>query len=118
MMSVVKDWIAEAAREIDQGTGVDNEEFTAQVIRERCPFKPDVVYMPVPRCDSCKHWENGTDLSVGACTLTYGEDSGRLRLRSAPDSKAYADVGGDEFGRPVLIATPDFGCVQWEQKEA
>lgn len=72
------------------------------------PFilQPGVAYMPVPRCDSCQHWEprdgDGDD-GTGHCwfhTERHGE------------AKMYPDM------YDAIITTADFGCVQWEAKKA
>ena len=56
-------------------------------------------WMPVPRCDQCKHWDNVgfTNKSHGACRLSEHN----------PFSLA-------SFGNVATHA--DFGCVGWEAK--
>lgn len=82
-------------------------------------FKPDVAYMPVPRCDQCRFWrrldpesENYTDhqvVDLGECLL-LSED--------LPDP-----VGGPErmafphYDDGPMKTLKSFGCVQWEQKQ-
>lgn len=57
-MVVVKNWITEAASEIADTYGkhpITDTDGYAQIIEKHCPFKRDMAYMPVPRCDQCKH---------------------------------------------------------------
>lgn len=54
-----------------------------------CPFhKPDVAYMPVPRCETCHWWSRISD-TRGECGQVYQID------QSVP---------------------PNFGCVEWKEK--
>lgn len=82
----------------------------------------DVV---VGRCARCKHWDSplGSDINWpvseggklpdppwGECGLTALADHDQRT------SKAIAADGNPEH-LPVLLTSPDFGCVQWESKE-
>lgn len=71
-MNVIKDWILEAAEEIYDGkdSGV---RVIVEAISEHCPMTPDVAYMPVPRCDACRHWdrETMTPLDTAECSLYH-----------------------------------------------
>jgi len=71
-----------------------------------------VDYMPVPRCETCKHWDyrgtlkgpNGqeTNQRIGACLKAdYALDG---------SSQCWPEWDGQ------LVTRPDFGCVQWEAK--
>ena len=67
-----KDWIAKAVEEISDVHPATEDEM-AEIIIKHCPFKIDVNYMPVPRCDSCKHWNNGVCQRIG---ISPGPDFG------------------------------------------
>lgn len=60
-------------------------------------FDPNTDYMPVPRCDQCRHWDKG-NVSVGGNYRTCVEPT------ISPEQM-------DEF-----MTRADFGCVQWEAK--
>lgn len=98
-MAIVKDWIEEVARDLVEG-GADIEslgEFTVSLsaaIAKHSPFKADVAYMPVPRCDGCRHWASDS----GACTF--------IRI----------DAPKMPRGSLLLLTTADFGCVRWKTK--
>ena len=84
----MKDWTAEAAREIDEmGSSDESAGWVRDMIIKHCPFKPDVAYMPVPRCDSCKHW--------------------------TPHGNGYGDCPTVQNDHGT---SADFGCTQWEAK--
>jgi hypothetical protein len=60
-----------------------------------------VAFMPVPRCDGCKHWDKDvSDKDRGQCMKVYGHD----------DTKMWPDLYDG------VNTTADFGCVQWESK--
>lgn len=97
-----KDWMRAAAEEIaklwpqrDHGRGdgyLTDEQRSSiatslrTVIERHCPLQRDVAYMPVPRCETCSHWEHTSVTNYGRC-LQLGIGSMR-----------------------------DFGCVRWEEK--
>lgn len=70
---VVKDWMTEAADELAShfsfGGGRDSYVTDEQrsnvarnyaaIIAKHSPFKEGVAYMPVPRCETCVHYDNG-----------------------------------------------------------
>lgn len=89
---VNKDWLHEAASEIDHiyGDTLGSIDDIKAIIVKHSPFKPDVAYMPVPRCDQCAHWVKNTTDDNGTCY--HGVEQG--------------------FG----WTTPSFGCVQWKAK--
>ena len=108
-MAFVQDWVIAAAREIAShwsfGSGPDSyitddqkhhiaSNFAA-MINKHCPFEPDVAYMPVPRCDQCKHW---TPILIGA-------QAGRATGRGLCNALS-----------PPLVTDDSFGCVQWGAK--
>lgn len=68
-------------------------------------FLPDTAYMPVPRCDQCKHWDTSHVPPHHDATGT-----GYCNRMLEPNSKAYADMDDG------VLTAPDFGCVQWEQE--
>ena len=95
-MSTVVDWTLSAARDIQFYCGLYRGapenlsvyHLAAAIIKEHCPWKPDVAYMPVPRCDTCRHWERHA--SNGVCSR-------------------HSDKT-----REALCTEGDFGCVQWD----
>lgn len=57
---MMKDWAEEAADEIIDKVPIDVGDYRNSVrawiagaIQRYCPMKPDVAYMPVPRCETC-----------------------------------------------------------------
>lgn len=64
-------------------------------------FKPGVAYMPVPRCDSCTHWDPHDKLKIGWCNLQR--------------TKPWATKIRAEDGAGILT-NADFGCTEWEVK--
>jgi hypothetical protein len=114
-MTVIKDWIAEAAKELAShfsfGVGRDNyvtdeqrqgvANHYASIISKHCPLKPDTAYMPVPRCETCKHWERGV--------FEDSKEPSHGGTCFNPELQA--------FGGGQTIETGEvFGCVQWEAK--
>lgn len=69
-------------------------------------FRVGVIYMPVPRCDTCKYWDFAPGETVGDC---YRPDS--------PASKYRLASRGDGVCMP-LETDADFGCVQWGAVDA
>jgi hypothetical protein len=73
-MTISKDWIADAAREIvdaDLRTGIggqyrDSAEREArEIIAKHCPFKPDTAYVPVEEVE--KAYDRGHKEGYDAC---------------------------------------------------
>lgn len=106
-----KDWAREVAKELAShfsfGSGRDSyvtdeqrqnvADNYAAIIVKHCPFKPNVAYMPVPRCETCAHYEKAPfEDGIGQCR---NED-----LKLAP-------------GERRMVIQEDFGCVQWEAKQ-
>ena len=90
---IAKDWVTEAAKEIDDmGSSDESYLWVRDVIIKHCPFKVDVAYMPaympVPRCESCVNYHHAEH---------HGPDDG------------YCDT-------ITAHVTKDFGCVKWEAK--
>jgi hypothetical protein len=93
---ITKDWIADAVQKINDEYPRVLRDCNDQtplpwlfaVIREACPFKPDVAYMPVPQCETCANY--------------------RTSLLHKPN-EGYCDM-------LVSFVTADFGCVRWEAK--
>lgn len=93
-MTVPYNWIFNAAAEINESTGDLNNTETADIIAKHCPFKPDVDYMPVPRCETCAHWRPDSELTGGCMRVTI-----------------QGKVGIFYFS-----TTANFGCVDWKEK--
>jgi len=100
-----KDWMREAAIEISKTLTLDNmvvmlsQRGIIAVLGKYCPFKPDTVYMEIPRCVGCKHWEPFELEKIGLCAL----------IKSPPE-RYYPRALGN------LETRDDFGCVGWEAK--
>ncbi len=58
-------------------------------------FKPGVAYMPVPRCETCGHWEEARN-GVGWCGVK------REKIQTTPGAN--------------LVTAADFGCTEWKEK--
>jgi hypothetical protein len=114
-MAVVDDWAAKAVELIaiepdrhkpgqDTDFGLVRSEHWKQrivrIITEHYPLKPDVAYMPVPRCSTCRHWHGAAEGS--------NETSDGRRTCVEPT------IGTDQMDE--FMTRPDFGCVQWEEK--
>ena len=86
------DWMTEALNEIRREGHLQHDFLTTgemrAIIAKHSPFKPDVAFMPVPRCDACEHYEHYDHHApnVGLC-FHLGE-----RVQQ------------------------DFGCVAWKAK--
>ena len=112
MATPLKNWAEEAAMQIatevyetsGPDTGINVNEM--QAIIEACsPFKPNVAYMPVPRCGSCRYW-------VGHHCHRLVDSSG---LRHGSKAVAVEDNAAGLFA--LLMTDADFGCVQHEEKK-
>lgn len=95
-------WVEEAALEIEEVQDRRLKPASLMVLEDiiarHAPFKDGVAYMPVPRCDRCKHWKPHT---FGPFPTT---------ICAHPEPKFEANTsGGSSIG-----TEPDFGCVQWE----
>lgn len=107
-MNFVKDWATEAAEAINSvfdGRHLQNPVLTARtIILNHSPFKPDVVYMPVPRCDGCRHWKPQHVTSpLGDCSKIHTSER--------------VQVGNSLAQIMVPLPTlPSFGCVMWEAR--
>jgi hypothetical protein len=62
--------------------------------------KPGEAYMPVPRCETCKHADRD-----------YSGWTGRAVLCTRKELQEYGSAGECGFYPP-----PDFGCALWEAK--
>lgn len=116
MMDYNIDWVIAAAREICLTFGKTSYEgdepnflvlnMVRGIIERYSPFKPDVAYMPVPRCDGCKHWSRWIEGEPnGSCELT--KDAWQTENKA----KFYA-----EGGYVRVDTEANFGCVQFEAK--
>jgi hypothetical protein len=98
-MSTANDWIADAVNEVIEGGDARQllREYLLSALRKHSPFKPDVVYMPVPRCDQCRHWRQAIQPTAGF---------GVCERIDIPENPEIAE-----------LPTPaDFGCVLIEAK--
>lgn len=94
MAAVARDWMSALADAIQRDYGVDTSAESARpslvaLIAKHCPFRTDVAYMPVPRCDGCAQWTPST------------QECAELRE-------------GKIFSR--IFTAPDFGCVRWSPR--
>lgn len=74
----------------------------ADIIRKKWPLKEDVAYMPVPRCDGCKHW---------ALDSVYIRRIGICAMQNSSEGQVSSDCGDY-----TIMTESDFGCVQFEAK--
>lgn len=88
-MATIKDWALVAAMDIYDGRDASVVDIR-DVILQHCPFLPDTAYMPVPRCETCRHWDHYED-------TPFMDDDG------------LCGVLGEQTNK-------DFGCVKWETK--
>ena len=99
-MAIIRDWMHDASDDIRESTGdLENTEIH-EIIAKHCPFKPNVAYMPVPRCDSCKWWHGGAD------GLNESLDGRKTCTEPTVPGEQM-----DEF-----MTLPGFGCARWEGK--
>jgi hypothetical protein len=88
----MKDWMQAAAEEIGSEVVhdhlIDGIKTIRMIISKHSPFEPDTAYMPVPRCETCKHLDG-----------IYCEV-----LQSVPS------------GSRIPSEIKQFGCVRWEAK--
>lgn len=106
---VIKDWMLDAANEIADKLYVPYFAKTIHdIIAMHSPFKPDVAYMPVPRCETCHWW------------IREGRDYGFCQMSSVDETiLGLPPVVDRNFGSRDLraVRTRDcFGCVQWKEK--
>src|SRR5260221_7555978 len=107
-MASIKDWMTDVAKIIaDYVTTTEvpiaNVAGVRALIAKHSPFKDDVTYMPVPRCDSCTWWR-------GHHCHRLVDSSG---LRHGSKAVALEDNLGGRFA--LLLTDANFGCVQWEK---
>jgi len=103
------DWALAAAQDIGEGSEWDGDDTIVEKIKKHCPFKPDVAYMPVPRCDGCRHWDHECVTGVGTAECFR------------PEMSAKVDVTPLNTGETINInfqmrTKADFGCTLWEGK--
>jgi hypothetical protein len=116
--ALTNDWVIAVARRIcfrlgkvrREGDGVQPELSSLNMVRllieEECPFKDSVAYMPVPRCETCRHWDR--NISEGTRVI---EEQGRcLMMYEGSKTKIWPEYRDD------IMTSADFGCVQWEAK--
>lgn len=98
--SPLQQWVTNVRRELTDGIRVPMSRSIKispaevgeiiTVMLRHLPFAVDVAYMPVPRCDGCRHWREFKNATgMGLCDKV------------------------DQLSTPV---PGDFGCVQWEAK--
>lgn len=67
------------------------------------------------RCKTCRWWEpsdhKATPQGYRECRLTLTSNN----RHEYPQTLAFSL--DDEYYAALLVTAPDFGCVQWEQKE-
>lgn len=99
---MLKNWAEEAAMQIVEAGKWSSVGVIQRIIISCSPFKEDVVYMPVPRCDSCKHWDKSghDEEGDGSCLLMFEHGT----------TKIWPDY------RDGINTKADFGCVQWEKR--
>lgn len=68
--------------------------------------------MPVPRCDTCRHRDRD-----GVCTLVRWTLGGSAPM-SVPETLMVVTHPNMARTTAALYTAPDFGCVQWEAKDA
>lgn len=78
--------------------GPEGQRAVADAIYEHVPFTPGVAYMPVPRCESCRHWKQRA-AKEGECYRPALEGA----LMCPP-------------GLAPMLTAAGFGCVHWEAK--
>jgi len=81
-------------------------------------FLPGVAYMPVPRCDQCRFWEDPAGADWGPRGYPDGwKDCAQAQWISGDDDRKirYDTQGWDSDGGAIM-ARGDFGCVQFEGK--
>jgi len=96
-MTIHRYWALEAAADFAEHHDPKLEVAVYNTIVKHCPFEADTAYMPVPRCDGCKHW-------------TYRPEY------LDPHGACMADAIGSDCNDYTIIVPADFGCVQWEAK--
>ena len=100
------DWMQEAAKEIVSmldvhGAITGSESDVQAVLLKHMPFKLGVKYMEVPRCETCKFWDQDAPGSVsGTCERSY----------KMPD-RIWSNYSGSD-----VKTDPRFGCVEWRAK--
>ena len=63
---------------------------------------PQFKFMPVPRCDECKHWERSQTVPTrGQCCYP---------INNQKSGKMWPEMYDE------IHTTADFGCVEWEKK--
>ena len=101
-----------------------SEQFAAMAL---LGLKPDVAYMPVPRCDTCRWWKP-FDPALQPSALTkdfFGvsglipptSDLGECRLFECRDMLQAEEsskliVTRTRSGEATIVTFADFGCVQ------
>ena len=100
-MAIVEDWAQEAAEEInrDKLDFYGNEDEIRRIILKHCPMKPDVAYMPVPRCATCAWWHAHPP-----------------NARPRPTGECSSIVVYMETTSTHLKTEADFGCVRWSPR--
>jgi len=112
IMAVVKDWMQEAVEELIDSTSVDDPDkpdiiaWARAIIAKHCPMQDDVAYMPVPRCETCKHWKRDE--------ITMARTAECLRREMGVD--VLTSHGSSKKIHVQMQTRHDFGCVQWEAK--
>lgn len=72
---------------------------------ERCGFKRNAAYMEVPRCDGCRWWKEIDTYGIGKRYGWCKNPREKFGIASPPPAAE-------------LWTLPDFGCVEWQEKES
>ena len=119
-MTTPPDWIKAAAEEIGERDAFvewfeqinlpnRGAEIAEKIIRKHCPMEPDVAYMPVPRCETCRWWGHHSGVT-GSCSRL-----GR-RIEDDEDDGEY-EAAGTDGNCEEFYCRADFGCVGHEPRE-
>ena len=97
------DWINDAVKEMGAEDICTNIGRAFNILAKHNPFKYRIAYMPVPRCETCKHWDTDmiTDMRTAEC---------QLKIMQVQVATAGSII------HVQMRTRHDFGCVQWEKK--
>lgn len=77
-------------------------------VLEAANIRPDTMYMAVPRCDTCAHWEDDYDRDgKRPCGVTPDHQG-----KGGPSTLVEID---DPYC--CMLTEAHFGCVEWKAKE-
>jgi len=95
---IPKNWMREAAREIEAkldiyGDVTGSEQEIGDIIAKYSNMKPDIAYMPIPRCETCMYHSVLHDSK---------------ELQHCRYIRSYVPLHG--------LSGEPFGCVAWKEK--